>query len=135
MNQTTLKGNVGKEPELRFTQSGKAVMRFSVATSYKKGNSDEWGTRWFPIVAWDKLAEAASECVHKGTRVVVIGKSVPREYTDTQGQKRSITEVVADVIALDGIGLVKKDDSQQQAPPTYKDFEDMGQPIQEEIPF
>ncbi len=104
-NRVVLVGNVGKDPELRYTASGVPVATFSLATSEmwkdKDGQQRE-RTDWHSIVAWSKLAEIIQEIVKKGSRILVEGKIQSRFY-EKNGEKRSVMEIVADnVLILDG---------------------------------
>lgn len=109
LNKVMLIGNLGKDPELRYTSSGVAVATFSVATneSWKDqdGNPQE-RTEWHNIVAWRKLAEICGEWLKKGKKVYIEGRIQTRSYDDKNtGAKKYITEVVADnIIMLDGRG-------------------------------
>ncbi len=109
LNKVMLIGNLGKDPELRYTTSGVAVASFTLATneSWKdqEGNTQE-RTEWHNIVAWRKLAEICGEWLKKGRRVYIEGRIQTRSYDDKNtGQKRYITEIVADdMIMLDGGG-------------------------------
>lgn len=109
LNKAMLIGNLGKDPELRYTTSGVAVATFSLATSVswkdQDGNVQE-RTDWHNIVAWRKLAEICGEWLKKGKRVYIEGRIQTRSYDDKNtGQKRYITEIVADdMIMLDGGG-------------------------------
>lgn len=109
LNKVMLIGNLGKDPELRYTASGVAVASFTLATneSWKDqdGNTQE-RTEWHNIVAWRKLAEICGEWLKKGRRVYIEGRIQTRSYDDKNtGQKRYITEIVADdMIMLDGGG-------------------------------
>lgn len=102
-------GNLGKDPELRYTTSGVAVATFSLATSDswkdQEGNQQE-RTEWHNIVTWRKLAEICGEWLKKGKKVYIEGRIQTRSYDDKNtGQKRYITEIVADsLIMLDGGG-------------------------------
>lgn len=106
MNKTILIGNLGKDPELSYTQSGQPVCKFSLATRDKwKDKSGEWKdiTDWHNIVVWGKLGETISKYLNKGSQVAVEGKSKTRKYADKSGgPDRYITEVVVhDVQFLD----------------------------------
>jgi single-strand DNA-binding protein len=107
LNKVMLIGNLGKDPELRYTPSGVAVATFSVATneSWKDqdGNTQE-RTEWHNIVAWRKLAEICGEYLKKGKKVYIEGRIQTRSYDDKNtGAKKYITEIVADnLIMLDG---------------------------------
>lgn len=102
-------GNLGKDPELRYTTSGVAVATFSLATneSWKDqdGNMQE-RTEWHNIVAWKKLAEICGEWLKKGKKIYVEGRIQTRNYDDKNtGTKKYITEIVADnIIMLDSKG-------------------------------
>jgi single-strand DNA-binding protein len=107
LNKVMLIGNLGKDPELRFTSSGVPVATFTIATneSWKdaEGNLQE-RTEWHNIVAWRKLAEICGEWLKKGKKVYIEGKIQTRSYDDKNtGAKKYMTEVVADsMIMLDG---------------------------------
>ncbi|HTY57898.1 MAG TPA: single-stranded DNA-binding protein [Bacteroidota bacterium] len=107
LNKVMLIGNLGKDPELRFTSSGVPVATFTIATneSWKdqEGNLQE-RTEWHNIVAWRKLAEICGEWLKKGKKVYIEGKIQTRSYDDKNtGAKKYMTEIVADsLIMLDG---------------------------------
>jgi single-strand DNA-binding protein len=104
VNKVILLGNAGRDPELRYTQSGKAVVRFSMATS-ERGRDNVDRTEWHNITAWDKLAELVNRLVTKGTKVYVEGRLQTREYTDKAGVKKWSTEIVArEMVFLTGVG-------------------------------
>ncbi|RME81273.1 MAG: single-stranded DNA-binding protein [Caldilineae bacterium] len=100
LNLVQLIGNLGSDPEMRYTPSGKAVvnMRLAVNTGY----GDNQRTDWFTLVAWDKLAEACAQYVVKGSRIYVEGRLQIRQWEGEDGQTRYATEVVArQIIFLD----------------------------------
>ncbi len=108
VNKVILIGNLGKDPELRYTSSGVAVASFSVATneSWKdpEGNIQE-RTQWHNIVAWRKLAEICGEYLKKGSQLYLEGRLQYRNYDDKNGVKRYVTEIVMDeMIMLGGRG-------------------------------
>lgn len=108
LNKVMLIGNLGKDPELRYTTSGVAVATFTIATneSWKdqEGNLQE-RTEWHNIVAWRKLAEICGEWLKKGKKVYIEGRIQTRSYDDKNGVKKYVTEIVADdLIMLDGGG-------------------------------
>ncbi len=110
LNKVQLIGNLGKDPELKYTPSGVAVATFSIATSEswkdQEGNQQE-KTEWHNIVAWRKLAEICGEYLKKGKKVYLEGKLQTRNY-EKDGIKRYVTEIVADqLIMLDGGGAGK----------------------------
>ncbi len=119
LNKVQLIGNLGKDPEMRYTSSGIAVATFSVATSDswkgQDGNMQE-RTEWHNIVAWRKLAEICGEWLKKGKKVYIEGKLQTRSY-EKDGVKKYITEIVAEnLIMLDGGGK-----GTQGAPPADTD--------------
>ena len=104
-NKVQLIGNVGQEPEIKTFDGGKKVVNFTLATneSYKneKGEKVEQ-TEWHRISAWGKVADIIEKYVTKGKEVAIEGKLTHRSYDDKNGEKRFITEVVANDILLLG---------------------------------
>jgi single-strand DNA-binding protein len=109
VNKAILIGNLGRDPELRHTSSGKAVATFTVATNRSWTGSDgtsQEETEWHNIVAWDRLAEICQQYLQKGRKVYIEGRIQTRSWDDKQsGQKRYMTEIVANqMIILDTPG-------------------------------
>jgi single-strand DNA-binding protein len=109
LNKVTLIGNLGKDPEIKYTPSGTAVAKITLATNERfKDKSGEWQdrTEWHNVVLWQRLAEIAGEYLKKGSKVYVEGRLQTRSWDDkTSGQKKYMTEVVAaDIIMLGGRG-------------------------------
>ena len=98
VNKVILIGNLGKDPELRYTKEGMAFARFSLATNErwrdKQGNSQE-RTEWHRIVVWDKQAENCAQYLQKGRSAYIEGRIQTRDWEDKDGNKRQTTEVVA----------------------------------------
>jgi single-strand DNA-binding protein len=97
LNRAQVIGNLGKDPEVRYTQSGTAVASFSIATSEKwknKNGEDEERTEWHNITLWGKLAEIAGEYLTKGKQVYIEGKLQTRKWQDRDGVDRYTTEIV-----------------------------------------
>jgi len=97
VNKAILIGHLGKDPELRYTQSGKAVATFSLATTDRwKGQDGEKNesTTWHNIVVWGRQAEVMKEYLGKGRQVYIEGRIANRSYDDKDGNKRYISEVV-----------------------------------------
>jgi single-strand DNA-binding protein len=97
-NKVQLIGNLGMNPEVRTTETGRKMARLSLATNESyKNNKGEWvkETQWHNVIAWGKTAELAEQHLIKGSEVFLEGKLVHREYTDKEGVKKSITEVQA----------------------------------------
>lgn len=109
VNKAILIGNLGKDPELRHTASGKAVATFPVATNRSWTGADgtpNEETEWHNIVAWDRLAEICQQYLQKGRKVYIEGRIQTRSWDDkASGQKRYMTEIVANqMIILDSSG-------------------------------
>jgi single-strand DNA-binding protein len=104
LNKIQLIGNLGKDPELRFTPSGSPVTTFSVACNrkYTQDGQSKEETEWFSIVAWNKQAESCNQYLVKGSMVYVEGRLHTRTWDGQDGQKHYRTEVIASqVIFLD----------------------------------
>ena len=103
MNSVQLLGNLARDPEIRFTKTGRAVAMFTVACtrSYIPAGSSEPRelTDFIPCVAWGNLAETCGNNLAKGSRVFVEGRMSVRSYETQDGQKRYVTEVVANFVA------------------------------------
>ena len=96
----TLVGNLTRDPELRFTQGGRAVATIGIAVSRRYQVNNEWQeqTSFFNIICWGSLGENAAATLAKGTRILVTGRLEQRSYETQDGDKRSVVEVVADEI-------------------------------------
>ena len=107
VNKVILVGNLGAEPELRYTPGGAAVANFRIATSEQWTNKDgekEERTEWHRIVAWGRLGEICGEYLHKGRQVYVEGRLQTRSWEDRDGNKRYTTEIVALTMQMLGSG-------------------------------
>lgn len=106
VNKVILVGNVGKDPDVKYTPSGTPVAKFSLATNEKyKDRSDEWQerTEWHNIVAWQRLAEIVGEYVKKGAKLYIEGKLQTSSWDDREsGTKKYRTEIVARDLVLLG---------------------------------
>ncbi len=98
-NRVILVGNLTRDPEIRYTQSGKAVTKFSLAVNNPR-NKEE--TTFVDIVAWDRLGETCNTYLKKGQNTLVEGRLVIRTYDDKDGNKRKATEVVIDNMQMLG---------------------------------
>lgn len=111
VNKVILIGNLGKDPEVRYTQGGQPVCNFSIATSEtwndKDGNKQE-KTEWHSVTVWGKQAEHCGQYLAKGRSVYVEGRLESREYDDKEGNKRKVWEVTASSVTFLGS---KGDDS------------------------
>ncbi|CAN5764355.1 single-stranded DNA-binding protein [soil metagenome] len=99
-NSISLVGNLTREPELRFTQSGRGVTTFGIAVNRRYQVNNEWQeqTSFFNVVAWGTLGENAAASFGKGDRVIVVGRLEQRSWETQDGDKRSTVEVVADEV-------------------------------------
>ena len=116
VNKVILIGNVGKDPDVRYLDSGVAVATFSLATT-ERGYTLQNGTQvpdrteWHNIVLWRGLAQTAEKYVHKGDKLYIEGKIRSRSYDDQNGVKRTIVEIFADNMEM----LTPRGASQPQA--------------------
>lgn len=96
MNQITLIGRLGRNPEIKYIQTGTAVLTFSMATNHRIKKDGEWKNYpdWHRIVAWDKLAEW-NQHLKKGDKIFVVGRQTNRSWEDKDGNKKQIAEVIA----------------------------------------
>jgi single-strand DNA-binding protein len=106
VNKVILVGNLGRDPESRFTQNGRQVANFTMATTEvwtdKASGQKQERTEWHRVVAWGRLAEIAGQYLRKGRQVYVEGSLQTREWNDREGNKRQTTEVQATQIVLLG---------------------------------
>jgi single-strand DNA-binding protein len=105
LNKVLLIGRLGRDPEMRYTPSGKPVTTFSLATSRTWNTSEgerRTETEWFNIVAWGNLAEICKQFLNKGQQVYVEGRLQTRHWDDSEGVKHSVTEIVANEMILLG---------------------------------
>lgn len=102
-NNTTIVGNVTRDPELKYTPSGAAVSQFGVAVTRKWQNrtTNQWDeqTSFFDVTCWGQLAENVTESLLKGTRVVVVGRLEQQTWEAPDGTKRSKVQIVADEVS------------------------------------
>ena len=142
VNKVILVGNVGKDPKVRYSQSGIPVANFSLATNERfKGHNDEWQerTEWHSIVAWQRLAEIVGEYVSKGSKLYVEGKIQTSSWEDRQsGERKYRTEIVARDLLL--LGPRENGGGDHQCP-THNEKEDhpspagSGEIVDQDIPF
>ncbi|MEI6306595.1 MAG: single-stranded DNA-binding protein [Deltaproteobacteria bacterium] len=138
LNKVMLIGNLGKDPEVRYTASGQAVASFNLATSEKfknKNGESEERTEWHRITLWSRLAEIAGEYLTKGKTVYIEGRLQTRKWQDNSGNERYTTEIVGEKMQM----LSPKGESRRDAdipanPATGGGFEEP--PFQDDdIPF
>ena len=105
LNKVMIIGSVGREPEMRYMPSGRAVTSFSVATTRSWTNAEgqrREETEWFNVIAWGNLAEICKQHLHKGQQVYVEGRLQTRQWEDSEGKKCFRTEVVAEEMIVMG---------------------------------
>jgi|SRR6266700_1389861 len=95
-NQCSFIGHLGKDPEMSYTPSGKAVTKCSLAVDQGKDQR----ALWLTIICWEELAERMNQLLFKGAQVFVQGKLAPRSYTDKNGVERQVIEIVASTVQL-----------------------------------
>ena len=103
LNKVQIIGNLGRDPEMKYTQTGTPVTQFSVAVSRTRKSPDGQQideTEWFRVVAWERLAETCNEYLRKGSKVYIEGRLQTRKWTGQDGQERTTVEVVANEMLL-----------------------------------
>ena len=129
MNKVTLVGRMAKDPELKQTNTGKAVGSFTVAVDRRFKRDGQPTADFFNVVAWNKPAELISQYLHKGDRIALNGRLQTRSYDAKDGSKRYITEVVLEEFDFIGSKNDNKQEPKPQAPqakPNYQDNFDSG---------
>jgi single-strand DNA-binding protein len=104
-NKVQLIGNLGNAPEVKNTQSGKKLARFSIATNevYRNAKGEKVKeTTWHNLVAWGKIADIVEKYLNKGSEVAIEGKLISRSYTDKEGNKKFISEVEVNELLMLG---------------------------------
>lgn len=105
VNKVILVGNLGKNPEMRYTQGGAAVANMTLATTERytdKSGQKQEQTEWHRVVAFGKLAEICGQYLTKGRQIYIEGRIQTRQWQDQQGQKRYTTEIVANNMQMLG---------------------------------
>jgi single-strand DNA-binding protein len=142
VNKVILIGNLGRDPEVRYTPDGTAVANFSLATS-REWNDKNTGekkkqTEWHRIVAFKRTAEICGEYLSKGSQVYVEGYLQTREWDDKEGNKRHTTEVIVNQMQMLGPrGSANTTGQLQYSPPPHPDLSESESPSIEDddIPF
>jgi single-strand DNA-binding protein len=134
LNKVQIIGHLGKEPEMRYTPSGKPVTTFSVAVSRSWNSADgerHSETEWFNVVAWGNLAEICKQYLTKGQQVYIEGRLQTRRWDDKEGVKHTNVEVVANEMMMLGD---RKDHNSTQSSESVAP-EDTPEPNEDEFPF
>ena len=139
VNKVILVGNLGRDPEVKYAQSGMAICKISVAVSERVKDGDEWKehTEWFRVTLFGKTAENAGQYLQKGRSVYVEGRLKTEKYKDKEGVEKTSTEVIASMVQFLGggdgqrtvpdAGERKKPDG--KAPPAADGF------VDDDLPF
>jgi single-strand DNA-binding protein len=140
VNKVILVGNLGANPEMRFTQGGQAVANLRLATTERwtdKGGQRQESTEWHRVVLFGKTAEIAGQYLTKGRQVYIEGRIRTRQWQDQQGQKRYTTEIVANnMTLLGGRGAERgPEDMGATVPPDDTANVDFGGGPDDDIPF
>ena len=106
LNKVTIIGNLGQDPEVRYTQGGSAVCNLRIAVNERRKVGEEWkdATEWFSVVVFGKTAENAGQYLAKGRQVAVDGRLQTRKWKTKEGTERETTEVIANEIIFLGGG-------------------------------
>ena len=135
VNRVILIGNLGRDPEVRYTQNGTAVANFTLATNEvwtDKGGERQERTEWHRIVVWGKQAEIVREHLSKGKQVYVEGSIQTRQWDDREGNKRTTTEIKAQRLMMIGRADAGESRMDAAAPPPG---DEPGPPPDDDIPF
>ena len=119
LNKVMVIGNVGAEPEMRFTPNGHPVTSFRVATNWNYNTPEgerKQETEWFNVVAWNRLAEQCNQFLNKGRLVYVEGRLRTRSWDDKEGQKHYRTEVIANRVTFLDRQAIAGDDKMEDQP-------------------
>jgi single-strand DNA-binding protein len=125
LNKVMLIGNLGQDPELRYTQGNTAVMNMRIATTesfLNRENERQERTEWHTVVLWGKRGEGLQKILTKGNRIFVEGRLQTRSWEDKQGQKRYTTEIVATNVILLGGAAGQRRGGDEGAPPPSDDY-------------
>ena len=129
LNKVMLIGNLGKDPEVRYTTSGQAVASFPIATTERfksKAGEPEERTEWHRITLWGKLAEIAGEYLAKGRTIYVEGKLQTRKWQDRDGNDKYTTEVVGErMLMLGKKENAGRSEAESQDEPPFPENEDV----------
>lgn len=136
VNKVFLLGYLGRDPEVKYTQSGKAVASMSLATSEKwtvNGQTKD-KTEWHKLVVWGKLAEVCGEYLRKGSQIWIEGRLATRSWDDKEGGKHQVTEIVVNQMQMLGGGKASANDKSDQSSKVNNGNDSSSIP-DDEIPF
>ncbi len=136
LNKVMIIGHLGRDPEMRYTPSGRPVTTFTVATSrsWNSANGERHSeTEWFNVVAWGNLAEICKQYLTKGQQVYIEGRLQTRKWDDKEGVKHTSVEIVANEMMMLGDRRETSQASQSAESAAAENFED--QVDEDEFPF
>ena len=137
LNKVLIIGNLGNDPEIKYTQSGSPVANLSIATSerWKDKNSGEQKEQveWHRVVLFSRLAEIAEQYLKKGSKVFVEGKLQTRDWEDSEGKKRYTTEIIAREMSMLDSRQAAENSQQPKSDPSGEGKSD--ESFEEDIPF
>jgi single-strand DNA-binding protein len=136
LNKVMIIGHLGRDPEMRYTPSGRPVTTFTIAVSRSWNTADgerRTETEWFNIVAWGNLAEICKQYLYKGQQVYIDGRLQTRRWEDKEGQKHTSVEVVANEMMM----LGDRRDNSSQTQESTEQIDDVATPMadEDEFPF
>ena len=136
LNKVMIIGHLGRDPEMRYTPSGRPVTTFTIAVSRSWNTADgerRTETEWFNIVAWGNLAEICKQYLYKGQQVYIDGRLQTRRWEDKEGQKHTSVEVVANEMMM----LGERRDNSNQSQESTEQADDVATPMadEDEFPF
>ena len=135
LNKVMIIGHLGKDPEMRYTPSGRPVTTFTVAVSRNWNSADgerHSETEWFNVVAWGNLAEICKQYLVKGQQVYIEGRLQTRRWDDKEGQKHTSVEIVANEMMMLGD---RRDTTNNHTQPSSDGVPETDVPAEDEFPF
>lgn len=136
LNKVMIIGHLGRDPEMRYTPSGRPVTTFSVATSRSWSSNDgerHQETEWFNVVAWGNLAEICKQYLSKGQQVYIEGRLQTRKWEDKEGNKHTSVEIVANEMMI--LGDRRENSSNHHAAAEENDAPETSTADEDEFPF
>ncbi len=136
LNKVMIIGHLGRDPEMRYTPSGRPVTTFSVATSRSWSTVDgerHQETEWFNVVAWGNLAEICKQYLNKGQQVYIEGRLQTRKWEDKEGNKHSSVEIVASEMMM--LGDRRENSANNHSSSEDSDAPDAQSADEDEFPF
>ncbi len=138
LNKVLLIGNLGADPDIKYSASGTAIANFNVATAERRKNRDgEWEdyTEWHRVVMFGKLAEICKDYLRKGSKIFIEGRLQTRSWEDKSGQKKYMTEVVgSQMVMLDPKSQSAPSETSEPTEPAASQYENGQEPPPDDLP-